>query len=211
MKKIGILIVGLMVVSAFLIPAKAYAVNLAAGMPVTVNEFTPGFPGFPNATDGNLNNWWQAEDHGTTVSPNWLYVDLGAIFNINRIKLVGGYNGIGSGTYGYKNFFQVAISTNGSTWTDLYSGILTDDAVGRFDDRTFSPLSAQYVRYAEVGGDYIHHPTLGYPGVNWSNLAEMKVYDTVIPEPATLSLLGLGLLGIFGFKRRIGQPTIRKK
>jgi len=211
MRKISVLLIGLLVICGLLLPAKAYAVNLAAGMLVTVNEFTPGFPGFPNATDSNYNNWWQALDHGTSASPNWLYVDLGAIFNINRIKLVGGYNDPAGGTYGYKNFFQVAISTDGSTWIDQYNGILTDDAIGRFDDRTFSPLSARYVRYAEVGGDYIHHPTLGYPGVNWSNLSEMEVYDTVIPEPATLSLLGLGLLGLFGFKRRIGQPTIRKK
>lgn len=184
-----------------ILPGKAFAYNLALGKLVDVSGFISGFGG-AKANDGNYSSYWNAPDFGYSSEPNWLTVDLGNLFNVYRIKLVSGYNGPPPGNtgYGFRNIFKIYTSPDNINWTYQYSGEIADSYSGRIDERYFSPvMNVRYVKYEEIGGDYKDIPPWN---IHWSNLAEIEVYDPAIaPEPATISLLGLGLLGLFRFRK----------
>lgn len=187
------------------LPLSAFAgTNLADGASAIANSYYNGYIA-TYITNGDYDDYWNAGDHGYSSDQNWVYVDLGSIFNINRVKLVGGYNSP-TATYPYPNFrniFNLYSSTDGVNWSFLYSGTLYDNSLTRFDDRTFSALTARYVKYEEVGGDRFSAVPPEWD-IHWSNLSEMEVYgiDSLVPEPATISLLGLGLLGILGLRKK---------
>lgn len=68
--------------------------------------------------------------------PQWIMVDLGAAKNINRVILKWHTD--------YAKAFQIQVSTNSSTWTDVYS--TTKGASYSVTDVTFNTTSARYVR-----------------------------------------------------------------
>jgi hypothetical protein len=68
--------------------------------------------------------------------PQWIMVDLGAAKNINRVIL--------KWYTDYAKAFQIQVSSNSSTWTDVYS--TTKGASYSVTDVTFNTTSARYVR-----------------------------------------------------------------
>jgi hypothetical protein len=83
---------------------------------------------------------WQ--DYSTTrwesaaSDPQWIMVDLGAAKDINRVILKWYTN--------YAKAFQIQVSNNSTTWTDVYS--TTKGASYSATDVTFAKTSARYVR-----------------------------------------------------------------
>jgi hypothetical protein len=84
--------------------------NLALNKTVTVSSTQPAqavsYDGF-KAVDGNLTTRWSSE----FSDPQWIYVDLGATYFVNRVKI--------TWEDGYATAYQVQISTNASAWTTM--------------------------------------------------------------------------------------------
>jgi hypothetical protein len=62
-----------------------------------------------NAVDGNLGTRWSS----AWSDPQWLEVDLGATHTLTKVVL--------SWERAYATAFQIQVSDNGTTWTDIYS------------------------------------------------------------------------------------------
>ena len=74
------------------------------------------------AVDGNLTTRWSSQ----YSDPQWIYVDLGATYNINRVKLVW--------EAAYGKSFKIQVSPDATNWTDIFSTTtntaLTNDLTG---------------------------------------------------------------------------------
>lgn len=81
--------------------------NLALNKPVTVSSTeNAGTPGSA-AVDGNAGTRWSS----AFADPQWIYVDLGASYSINRVKI--------TWEAAYGRDYRVEVSSNASTWTLL--------------------------------------------------------------------------------------------
>jgi hypothetical protein len=84
--------------------------NLALNKPTTTSSIEgTGLEG-SKAVDGNINTRWASVED---VDPQWIRIDLGASYNVNRVKIVW--------EAAYATAYQVQVSANGSTWTTIKS------------------------------------------------------------------------------------------
>lgn len=83
------------------------------------------------AFDGNSGSRWAS----LYSDPQWIYVDLGASYTINRVKL--------NWEAAYGRNYQIQVSSNASSWTTVYS---TTSGDGGIDDISFTSANARYVR-----------------------------------------------------------------
>ncbi|HEU4947600.1 MAG TPA: ricin-type beta-trefoil lectin domain protein [Kribbella sp.] len=105
--------------------------NLALGRPVTVSSVErTGYEG-AKAVDGSMSTRWSS---GRT-DPQWLRVDLGLVQSVNRVQL--------NWEAAYAKAYRIQLSTNGSTWTTVYSTTTGD---GGSDHVAFTSAYARYVR-----------------------------------------------------------------
>jgi hypothetical protein len=121
-------------------------INLALNKPVAVSS---GVNTATNAVDGNTGTTWTSA--GT--QNEWIYVDLGSIFNLNGAKLNWGT------TYGQS--YNIQVSTDAVNWTNVFE---TPDGLGGVDRITFS-APGRYVRMLGMQSG-----TSGY------SLSEFEVY-----------------------------------
>jgi hypothetical protein len=104
--------------------------NLALNRPVvSSSDFSPAYAA-PLAVDGDASTRWSSQ----FSDPQWIYVDLGARYNVTRVKL--------SWETAYAADFQLQISDDANTWTTFStttgnSQLTTDDGVS---------ASGRYVR-----------------------------------------------------------------
>lgn len=78
--------------------------------------------------------YYSFADKQVPDSPEWIRVDLGAIYNVNRVVL----NWENTG-----KVFQIQTSTDGTTWSPVYSN---SNGTGGTNDITFTATSARFVR-----------------------------------------------------------------
>lgn len=122
-----------------------YGTNLAQGKTTTAStNFAPPAPddqwcgNSSYAVDGAQSTRWASV---TGSNPQWIYIDLGAIKSINRVKLY--WSGVATA-------YKVQVSNNASTWTDVYS---TTMGTGCITDLGIAPVDAKFVRvYATQAG-----------------------------------------------------------
>lgn len=113
------------------------------------------------ATDGDYGSRWGS----AFSSPEWIYVDLGALFSVTRVKLF--WEAACATSY------KVQVSSDASAWTDVY-GTTTGD--GGTDDLGIAATSARYVRMYGT----VRSTEYGY------SLYEFEVYgDTVDTQTPT--------------------------
>ncbi|ATB31954.1 glycosyl hydrolase [Melittangium boletus] len=106
------------------------------------------------AVDGGTGARWASE---WGVDPQWIYVDLGATAQIDRVKIQ--WEGA------YAKAYKVQVSSNELDWTDLYSTATGDGGV---DDLTVSGSG----RYVRVLGTQRALSGYGY------SILELEVYGT---------------------------------
>ena len=92
-------------------PARPHpVVRLSTGRPVTASSVQPDSPWVAaNAVDGNLGTRWSS----VWSDPQWLEVDLGATHTVTKVVLYW--------ERAYASAFQIQVSDNGTSWTDIYS------------------------------------------------------------------------------------------
>jgi hypothetical protein len=84
--------------------------NLALNRPTTTSSIEgAGFEG-SKAVDGNATTRWASIED---VDPQWIRIDLGSSYNINRVKIVW--------EAAYATAYQVQVSADGSAWTTIKS------------------------------------------------------------------------------------------
>jgi hypothetical protein len=69
------------------------------------------------------------------VDPQWIYVDLGATYSVNRVEL--------NWETAYARSYRIHVSSDAESWTDVY---WTTTGDGGVDDVSFAGRSARYVR-----------------------------------------------------------------
>ncbi|GII33732.1 DUF1996 domain-containing protein [Planotetraspora mira] len=95
--------------AVFLPRAEAAAPPLSQGHPVTASSTENGGSPASAAVDGNLGTRWSS----AFADPQWLQVDLGATATVNQVVL--------NWEAAYARAFQIQTSTNGTSWTTVYS------------------------------------------------------------------------------------------
>jgi hypothetical protein len=187
-------------------PISAIADNLALGKQVTgsdyFNRLDNGdvFP-FANVTDGRYGdsgtpwNWsyWIGADYQTT---GWVTIDLGTQYQVQAFRVQDTHNGI-HGDRG-TNAFRILLSTDNLSFNEVVTSFFTtsDWSNLTFKEYNIPSTSARYVKFI---GDSSYGPVWRSVGIN-----ELEVYDHPVPIPASVFLLGSGLLslGALGWRRK---------
>jgi hypothetical protein len=138
--------------------------NLALNKPTTVSSVEPGtsFNG-PLAVDGNTTTRWSSN----YVDPSWIYVDLGASYNVNHVKI--------TWEAAYATAYQVQVSADASTWTTIKT--VTGNATTTNDWTGLSGTG----RYVRIYGT-ARSTQWGY------SIFELEVYGTSAGRMATEEL-----------------------
>jgi hypothetical protein len=108
-----------------------YGPNLALNKSATASSTENGGTPAGSAFDGNAGTRWSSQ-----FSDNqWLQVDLGAVYNINRVTL--------NWENAYGKAYQIQVSSDGVHWTTIYS---TSAGHGGVEDLTGLSGTGRYVR-----------------------------------------------------------------
>ncbi|WP_250030758.1 ThuA domain-containing protein [Paractinoplanes maris] len=105
--------------------------NLALGKAATASSVENASYPAANAVDASATTRWSS----AFGDPQWVQVDLGATYNVNRVRL------LWEAAYG--SAYQIQTSTNGTTWTTARS---VTGGNGGEDDLTGLNSQARYVR-----------------------------------------------------------------
>ncbi len=130
--------------------------NLALNKPATTSSIEgAGFEG-SKAVDGSTSSRWASAEG---VDPQWIYVDLGATYNVTRVKI--------TWEAAYASAYQVQISANATSWTTLKSVTGNTSLV---NDQTGLSGSGRYVRINGTAR-----------GTAWGySIFELEVYGTAV-------------------------------
>ncbi len=143
-------------------------VNLALNQPTTVSSWQNNGGYYPGsyAVDGNLTTRWAS----AWSDPQWIYVDLGATYNITEVELYW--------EAAYATGFQIQVSPDATNWSNIYS---TSSGLGGVQDLTGLSGAGRYVRmYGTARGT-----AYGY------SLWEFQIYGTPVPtnQPPLLAAI----------------------
>ena len=117
------------------------------------------------AVDGNRFTYWWSNTSTHMGGPQWIYVDLGAIYPINNVQLLWS-------TGDYADSYEVQTRTNGEWMTQVIGSGRPHEGQ---QSHSFATVDARYVRI------FITRSSFG--GANWIQLRNFEVYQALTPSP----------------------------
>ncbi len=194
----GVLMLGIAccAVSVYSTSANAAPINVAnlygtATANSYYKDFTPDL-----VIDNDRSTGWLSGGYASTNDPDWLTIDLQESYPVNSIDL---FWFEPNGKYAnYTVEYSVYYRLDNTDWTFVGSGTFIDETSQITNHFEFDPpgQDMRYVKYEVTGGTH------------WSSIAEIKVWaddgssSSLVPEPATMLLVGFGLLGLVGMIKR---------
>ncbi|MTW87675.1 hypothetical protein F3157_18835 [Virgibacillus dakarensis] len=115
--------------------------DLAKKKEITASSSESNHPAI-NANDGDDSTRWAS---GAASDPQWIQIDLGAPATINNVVL--------NWEIAYADGYQIQVSDDGETWTDVYS---TTSGDGGIDEIDFEDTEARYVRMYGTSRGTVH-------------------------------------------------------
>lgn len=187
-----IAVVAAIAVALFLAPA--------AQAGIAVADCSGQFFSSANAIDGNLATMWLVDNRAGADPNPWIAIDVTGTPGDNTTLMVNSVTVYGGDSFGVTQEVELLYSADAvfatATFTSLgLKTILGSNAATMID----MDVQAQYVKFlvTKVSGGTAPF-TAGNP--NFLGLAELQA--DAVPEPATMALLGLGLVGLMARKRK---------
>jgi hypothetical protein len=149
---------GVTTANVALTPASSSGENLAFGRSFTASRFVNSTYHPSRAGDDQLDTYWWSQTNGGRDQTDWLRVDLGSRYRVNKVEIAW----LGDL---WALEYRVYTSTDGSSWREVYQ---TSNGTSGLQTVTFSGRDARYVR--------VECRKTGTRLNNGYGIAEMRVY-----------------------------------